>query len=105
MRNKNTFVILITLIYSMLIGGYLLFLISPRFLGANMAPIEDIFYQNSKIPKISAFNESIFIDGNDMFANNASSDVVCYCVIIGRAECKTIEITSCCIVYYDIVIG
>lgn len=74
MRNKNTSVILFTLIYSMLIGGYLLFLISPRFLGANMAPIEDIFYQNSKIPKISAFNESIFIDGNDTFAAKAISE-------------------------------
>ena len=74
MHNKNTYVILFTLISSMLIGGYLLFLNSPRFLGANMASIEDIFYQNSKRPKISAFNESIFIDGNDMFAAKAISE-------------------------------
>ena len=74
MHNKNTRVILFTLIYSMLIGGYLLFPISHRFLGANMASIEDIFYQNSKIPKISAFNETIFIDGNDMFAAKAISE-------------------------------
>jgi hypothetical protein len=58
----------------MLIGGNLLYLISPRFLGANMAPIEDIFYQNSEIPKISAFNESLFIDGNNMFAVKAISE-------------------------------
>jgi len=74
MHNRNTRVILFTLIYSMLIGGYLLFLISPRFLGANMAPIEDVFYQNSKIPKISAFNESIFIDGNNAFAAKAINE-------------------------------
>ena len=74
MHNKNTRVILFALICSMLIGGYLLFLISPRFLGANMASIEDIFYQNSKRPKISAFDESIFIDGNDMFAAKAISE-------------------------------
>ena len=74
MHNKNTYVILFTLISSMLIGGYLLFLNSPRFLGANMASIEDIFYQNSKRPKISAFNDSIFIDGNDMFAAKAISE-------------------------------
>ncbi len=73
MHNKNTCVILFTLIYSMLIGGYLLFLISPRFLGVNMASNEDIFYHNSKIPKISAFDESIFIDGNGMLAAKASS--------------------------------
>jgi len=74
MHNKNTRIILFTLISSMLIGGYLLFLISPKFLGANMTPIEDIFYQNSKIPKISAFNESIFIDGNESFAAKAISE-------------------------------
>ncbi|MBA7516896.1 hypothetical protein ES705_08945 [subsurface metagenome] len=74
MHNKNTRVILFTLISSMLIGGYFLFLNSPRFLGANMASFEDIFYQNSKRPKISAFDESIFIDGNDMFAAKAISE-------------------------------
>jgi len=74
MRNKNTSVILFTLISSMLIGGYLLYLISPKFLGANMAPIEDSFNQNSKIPKISAFNESIFIDGHGTFTAKAISE-------------------------------
>jgi len=74
MRNKNTQVILFTLIYSMLIGGYMLTLISPRFLGADMTPIEDTFYQNIKMPKTSAFNESIFIDGNNTFAAKAISE-------------------------------
>jgi len=74
MHNKNTRVILFALICSMLIGGFLLFLISPRFIGANMASIEDIFYQNSKRPKISALNDSIFIDGNDMFAAKVISE-------------------------------
>ena len=73
MRNKNTSVILFTFIFSMLIEGYLVFLISPTFLEANMAPNDEIFYQNSKIPKISAINESIFIDGNDTFVAKAIS--------------------------------
>ncbi len=74
MRNKHTHIILFTLIYSMLIGGYMLTLISPRFLGADITPIEDIFYQNSKMPKTSAFNESIFIDGNNTFTAKAISE-------------------------------
>ena len=74
MHDKNTRTILFTLIYSMLIGGYMLTLISPRFLGANRTPIEDTFYQNIKMPKISAFNESIFIDGNNTFAAKAISE-------------------------------
>ena len=74
MRNKNIRIILFTLICSILIGGYPLYLISPRFLGANMSIIEDNFYQNSEIPKISANNESIFIDGNNMFAIKAISE-------------------------------
>jgi len=66
MHNKNTRVILFTLIFSMIFGGYLLFLISPRFSGDDMAPIED-FNQNS-------FNESIFIDGNGIFTAKAISE-------------------------------
>ncbi len=74
MHNKNTRVILFALMCSMLIGGNLLFLVSPRFLGANMASIEDIFYPNSKRPKISALNDSIFIDGNNAFVAKAISE-------------------------------
>ncbi len=74
MHDKNTRIILFTLIYSMLIGGYMFALISPRFLGANRTPIEDTFYQNIKMPKISAFNGSIFIDGNNTFVAKAISE-------------------------------
>ena len=74
MRNKNTSIIIFTLIYCMLTGEYLPFLISPKFLGANMTHSEDNFNQNSMIPKISAFNESIFIDGNATFAAKAISE-------------------------------
>ncbi|GAH74291.1 unnamed protein product, partial [marine sediment metagenome] len=39
-----------------------------------MTPIEDTSYQNIKMPKTSAFNESIFIDGNNTFAAKAISE-------------------------------
>ena len=74
MRNKNKHIILFTLIYSMLIGGYMLTLISPGFLGVSMTPTEETFYQNIKIPKTSAFNESIFINGNNTFTAKAISE-------------------------------
>ncbi len=71
MLNKRKHVLILTLIFSMLFGASMLFFNTPEILHTSRNNnIKDI---DGK-PKISANHDVIFIDGNTMFSNNASSE-------------------------------
>ncbi|HEC39187.1 MAG TPA: hypothetical protein ENI29_13190, partial [bacterium] len=71
MFNKRKHVLILTLISCMLFGASMLSLNTPEILQTSRKTnIKDI---NEK-PKISANHGTIFIDGNNIFADNASSE-------------------------------
>jgi len=72
MFNKRKHVLILTLIFCMLFGASMLSLNTPEILQTSR---NNNIKDNDEKPKISANHDTIFIDGNNMFANNASSEV------------------------------
>ena len=71
MFNKRKHVLILTLISCMLFGASMLSLNTPEILQTSR---NNNIKDNDEKPKISANHSAIFIDGNKMFADNASSE-------------------------------
>ncbi|MEE9376746.1 MAG: right-handed parallel beta-helix repeat-containing protein, partial [Candidatus Lokiarchaeia archaeon] len=71
MFNKRIYVLILTLIFCIPFGVLMLSLNTPEILQTSR---NNNIKDNDEKPKISANNDTIFIDGNNMFADNASSE-------------------------------
>ena len=71
MFNKRKHVLILTLIFCVLFGTSMLSLNTPEILQTSR---NNNIKDNDEKPIISAIHDAIFIDGNNMFANNASSE-------------------------------
>jgi len=71
MFNKRKHVLILTLIFCVLFGASMLSLNIPEILQTSRNRGNNDIDEK---PKISANHDTIFIDGNNMFANNASSE-------------------------------
>ena len=71
MFNKRKLVLILTLIFCMLFGASMLSRKNPEILQVIR---NNDYNDNDEHPKISANHDTIFIDGNNVFADNASSE-------------------------------
>ena len=71
MINERKHVLILTLIFCLLLGVFICSFNIPEILKTSK---NDNIKQNYENPKISTNHDTLFIDGNNMFANNASNE-------------------------------